>query len=72
MEYPCTTFVLNRRESKHADNLKYINLNSYLVTVIDEDPDSNLPDKIFFLPYCTFDRPYMADGLHHWVFSIWL
>lgn len=55
----------------HADNIKYLNTRGWLVTVIDEDPDSQIAKEVEKLPYCTFDRPYTADGLNHFVYRLY-
>lgn len=39
--------------------------------VMDEDPDSTIPDAVSAFPMCTFVRHYAANGLNHWVFSIY-
>lgn len=69
--YPCIDYELTRIDNIHADNIPYLNAKAYTLTYIDEDPDSEIPDKILQLPYCSFDRPYNADGLHHTVFTLY-
>lgn len=71
MKYPCIRYELARIDQTHADNISYLNAKAYSLTYIDEDPDSDMPDKILKLPYCSFDRSYDADGLHHTVFTLY-
>lgn len=70
MKYPCIRYELARITPTHADNIPYLSAKAYSLTYIDEDPDSDMPDKILKLPYCSFDRAYNADGLHHTVFTL--
>jgi hypothetical protein len=41
-----------------------------MVTVIDRNPDSELPDKVEELPFCRFDRFYATENLNHHVFNL--
>lgn len=70
LDYPCIIYREISTDVDHADNLKYRTMNRYSVTVIDEDPDSDIPERILQLPYCSSDRDYQADGLNHWVFTL--
>lgn len=70
MEYPCIVYKRDFEEVKHADNVPYNRKKRYQVTVIDTDPDSDIPDKIAELSLCSFDRFYTADGLNHDVFTL--
>ena len=71
MDYPCVRYSLSKIDSTHADNKPYINQKKYQITVIDEDPDSELPDKFSELPLCNFDRFYTSDNLNHWVYNLY-
>ena len=71
MVYPCIRYTLSTKDVKYANNAKYTNTKCYNVTIIDEDPDSEIPDKIENLPLCQFDRSYPADNLNHWVFNLY-
>lgn len=70
LNYPCITYNRSKSSVKPADNLKYLRVKGYELTVIDEDPDSEIPDAIEQLPMCSFDRWYTADNLNHYVFTI--
>lgn len=71
MKYPCIVYERSRIEPDFADNLPYIFRDRYQVTVIDKDPDSDLPRKIAALPMCVHDRHYTASNLHHDVFNLY-
>ncbi len=71
MKYPCIVYERSRIEADFADNLPYTFRDRYQVTVIDKDPDSNLPRKVAALPMCSHDRHYTASNLHHDVFNLY-
>lgn len=48
-----------------------MNTKCYKITLIDDDPDSELPDKLETFPLCQFDRFYPADNLNHWVYNLY-
>lgn len=71
MKYPCIIYDLEGDKTFFADNIKYINPKRWRITVIDENPDSEIPDKVNELPYCSFDRTYESGGMNHWVFILY-
>lgn len=71
MKYPCIKYNLESGNARYADDKKYINKNRWSIIVIDEDPDSEIPSKIQELRYCSFDRTYEADGLNHFVHTLY-
>lgn len=70
MKYPCIRYERDFILVDHADNKPYKQGNRYLVTVIDKDPDSEIPDQVAALPLCVYDRFYTADNLNHHVFKL--
>lgn len=70
MQYPCILYSRDETWTAHADNLPYARLKRYQVTVVDRNPDSELPDMVQDLPYCRFDRHFSAAELHHYVFTL--
>ena len=70
MNYPCIIYRRDYAETKFSDNKPYFIQSRYLVTVVDNNPDSLIPDKIAKLPMCLFDRFYTADNLNHTVYKI--
>jgi len=70
MEYPCIVYTLDSDHVNHADNEIYIHLWAYQVTVIDQNPDSDIPQRVLRLPLCRFDRTFQADNLNHTTFNI--
>ncbi len=71
MVYPAIVYSRNRIEKRHANDAIYKRLNSYTVTVIDKDPDSEIVERVSTLPYCSFDRHFTSDNLNHDTFTIY-
>jgi hypothetical protein len=65
MSHPCIVYELSQIDAKRADNRLYSSTNRYMVTVIDQNPESEIPGKVLALPMCSFDRHYTYDGLNH-------
>lgn len=70
MERPCIVYNWDNDESLYADNLLFFKRRRYSVTVIDEDPDSEIPDRVSELSYCTSERNYVHDGFYHFVYTL--
>lgn len=70
MEYPCIVYTKDFILTDWADDKPYLKGTRYLVTVMDRDPDTLIPDKISDLERCVYDRFYTADNLNHHVFKL--
>lgn len=70
MQYPCITYHRDFMESEYADNGPYRVEVRYMVTVIDRDPDSEIPRQVARLPMCLYNRFFTADGLNHDVYTL--
>jgi len=70
MQYPCIVYKREAADQKFADDLLYQYTKRYQVTVIDQDPDSTIPDQIAVLPLCSYDRFFTAEDLNHDVFTL--
>jgi hypothetical protein len=70
IKYPCIIYKLDKIQARHANNRLYKKVKAYQVTVIDRDPDSDIPDRILEIPKSRFDRFYTADKLNHFVYNI--
>lgn len=70
MQYPCIVYNRDYAETLYAGNFPYRNTPRYQVTVIDQDPDSAIPNKVAALPTSSFERYYAADNLNHDVFTL--
>lgn len=70
MKYPCIVYEQRRINTQYADNNPYKLDNVYIVTYIDRNPDSQIPEKIAMLPQTIFERSYISDNLYHNSFRI--
>ena len=70
MTYPAIVYLLDDRPVQHAGNRPYKLDVRYQVTVISDDPDNEISDRVAQLPGCAFDRRFAADNLYHDVFNI--
>lgn len=71
MKYPAIVYSRQDIDNRHANNNVYIQNNVYNITVIDENPDSEIVKKVSLLPMCNFNRHYTSDNLNHDVFTIY-
>lgn len=71
MVYPAIRYQRERIDNVSANNGVYLQNVAYQVTVIDEDPDSEIVKNVSKLPKCRFNRHYTADNLNHDVFLIY-
>lgn len=69
--YPCIIYERDNVDVDYADNLRYRDSNRYSVTVIDQNPDSEISLKIAALPFCSYSRSFPADNLNHDVYSLY-
>jgi len=70
MKYPCIVYKRDLSSTDFADNGPYRSMKRYQVTVIDADPDSEVPEKVAALPMCLFIRFFTAENLNHDVFNL--
>lgn len=70
MSYPCIVYRRSDLHTDFADNTPYNQKKLYQITVIDANPDSEIPDSVSALPMCSYDRFFVSDGLNHDVFDI--
>lgn len=71
MQYPCIVYQRDSMDTVFAGNFPYRHIKRYQVTVMDWDPDSEIPDRVAALPMCSFNRFYVADNLNHDVFTLY-
>lgn len=68
--YPCIVYHRDYAKTEFADNKPYSHEKRYMVTVIDKDPDSDIPGKVAALPKSSFNRFFAADNLNHDVYLV--
>lgn len=75
MQYPCIVYEYDGMSVRHADNLRYLKRPRYTLTIISEDPDGRIEGRLFNsskLPYLEEGRRYVADGLYHSPYTLYL
>lgn len=70
MQYPCIVYKRSDMNIDHADNAPYSLKKRWSITVIDRDPDSDIPGKVAMLPTVSYDRNFVANNLNHDVFTL--
>lgn len=73
MNYPCIKYVRDAPSIEDADNISYTRIDRWSLTIIDHNPDSDIPARLeeHFPQYCRKDREYTADGLYHFVYILY-
>lgn len=72
MKYDAIRYKLSDKALKKANDKLYQFTNQYEGVVITLDPDSTIPDAILsHFEMCSFGRPYTADNLNHYPFTLY-
>lgn len=71
MQYDAIRYSKKTIDSKYANDRKYSIIDCYEIIVISRLPDNPVIKKLLSLPYCSYDRHYIADNLHHDVLTIY-
>jgi hypothetical protein len=71
LKYPCIIYKRDFASTKFADDKPYNHTLRYLITIIDRDPDSEIPDKVAAMPMSLFNRFFTADNLNHDVYTVY-
>ena len=72
MQYDAIRYELSDKDLKRANNKIYQNTNQYSGVVITRDPDTTIPNEILsHFEMCSFGRPYTADNLNHYPFTLY-
>ena len=69
MKYPCVRYSRSKIDTRFADNSPYLKRKRYELILIYEDADSDLPDELSNYLTVSHDRHYVAENLHHDVFT---
>ena len=70
LKYPCIIYKLDDVEKIYANDRRYLGTKMYLITIVDKNPDSSIPDKILDLPYSSFEDYMTIDNLNHFICSL--
>lgn len=72
MSYDAIRYELAGKDIKRASDGIYNSTNKYECVLITRDPDTTIPDAILnHFAMCSFGRPYTADNLNHYPFTIY-
>ena len=71
MQYDAIKYSKKNIMSRHAGDGKYSMVDCYELTVISRRPDHPVIKKLLAQPYCSYDRHYVADNLHHDTLTIY-
>lgn len=71
MSYTAIKYSKSTIQSTYANDRKYGMKDCYQLIVIAKLPDDPVIKKLLELPYCSYDRHYVADNLNHDVLTIY-
>lgn len=72
MQYDAIRYELSDKDLKRANNGIYKMTNQYSGVIITRDPDTTIPDELLkHFKMCSFGRPYIADNLNHYPFTLY-
>lgn len=71
IKYPCIIYKRDFALSKYADDTTYDRVVRYAITIIDQNPDSEIPKKVAEMPMSSFNRFYTVDNLNHDVYHVY-
>jgi predicted membrane-bound spermidine synthase len=72
MKYPCIVYDKTNRMKLYGSDVIHFSKQEYRITVIDRNPDTEIPDQIEKnLLYCGVDQYYTIDNLNHTVLSLY-
>ena len=72
MKYDAIRYKLAGKDTRRANNRVYKSTNRYEGVVITTNPDTAIPDTLLMrFEMCSLGRPYVADSLNHYPFTIY-
>lgn len=71
MQYDAIRYSKKNIRSTYANDGKYSMTDCYELIVISRRPDHPVIKKLLALPYCSYDRSYVANNLYHDVLTIY-
>jgi hypothetical protein len=71
LQYPCIIYKRDYATTQFADDVPYNHTLRYAITIIDRDPDSEIPKNVASLPMSLFNRFYTVDNLNHDVYNVY-
>lgn len=71
MQYDAIRYSRKSIQTRFANNALYNTKPCYELVLITRRPDSPIIQQLMALPYCSYDRHYYSDNLHHDVFTLY-
>lgn len=72
MKYDAIRYDLSGKDLRRANDKVYNSTNCYEGVLITRDPDSPIPDTMLnHFQMCNLGKPYIADNLNHFPFTIY-
>lgn len=71
MQYDAIRYSKKNIRTDYANNAIYRMKDCYELVVIAKLPDHPIIKDLLALPYCSYDRHYVADNLNHDVLTIY-
>lgn len=72
MQYDAIRYSLGGKDLKRANDKIYKSMNKYEGVIITRDPDTTIPDELLaHFEMCSLGRPYPADNLNHYPFTLY-
>lgn len=72
MTYDAIRYQLDGKDIIRANDRIYRKVNRYEGVIITRNPDTTLPDKLIeHFEMCSLGRPYTADNLNHYPFTLY-
>lgn len=72
MQYDAIRYELSGMDIKRANDEVYSYTKQYNGVLITRDPDTTTPvDILSHFDLCSLGRPYIADNLHHYPFTLY-
>jgi hypothetical protein len=69
--YPAIVYNRDLQAVEYADNQPYSRITRYQITVIDQNPDSQIPDKVAALPLSRYIRHFTTENLNHDIYDVY-
>lgn len=71
IRYPHIIYVRDPAYKLHADNIRYLHKDKYVMTYISLESTSTVFDELEKRPYCSHTASFVEDGLNHDVFDLY-
>lgn len=70
IKYPCIVYSFERFNINHADNQPYIVTGRWHIHHMYKNPKNDLKEKFLYVPFCTFDRRIVTEGVYNDYYNI--